>query len=99
MREILNLCALRRRVEVFFRRVKRKLAFDKRQIRSAVGIRRFWPLMSVAHFFCCAQENASFSFEKGYAYFSQQIQIERITYIYQSGVNHEPLENLLTSIA
>lgn len=99
MREILNLYALRWRVEVFFRRVKQKLAFDKCQIRSVVGIRRFWLLMSVAHFFCCTQENACFSFEKGYAYFSQQIQIERITYIYQSGVNHEPLENLLTFIA
>ena len=97
--EILNLYALRWRVEVFFRRAKQKLAFDKCQIRSVTGIRRFWLLMSVAHYFCCTQENASFSFEKGYAYFSKQIQIERITYIYQSGVNHEPLENLLASVA
>ena len=96
---ILNLYALRWRVEVFFRRVKQKLAFDKCQIRSVTGIRRFWLLMSVAHFFCCTQENASFSFEKGYAYFSERIQIERITYIYQSGVNHEPLEKLLASVA
>lgn len=40
-------------VEIFFRQSNGKLAFNRYQIRSAQGIRRYWLLMSLAHFICC----------------------------------------------
>ncbi len=39
-------------IEVFFRQSKNILAFDKVQLRSAQGVRRFWLMMSLAHFIC-----------------------------------------------
>ena len=38
--EILNICAKRRNIEVFFRSCKQKLAFDKYQLRKKQGITR-----------------------------------------------------------
>lgn len=51
--EILGVYTERWPVEVFFRESKKTLDLDQYQIRSSQGIRRFWLLMSLAHFICC----------------------------------------------
>ena len=48
-REILDKYVERWPIEVFFRQSKDKLSFDRYQIRSSEGIRRYWLLMSLAH--------------------------------------------------
>ena len=71
--EILNRYLERWPIEVFFRQAKQKLALDKYQIRSARGIRRFWLLMSVAHFICCMGTGEALSFHDGYAAIQKQL--------------------------
>lgn len=51
--EILEFYCNRWQIEIYFRNCKTKLAFDKCQIRSAQGIRRFWLITSLAYYICC----------------------------------------------
>lgn len=94
-REILDKYVERWPVEVFFRESKQKLGFDQYQIRSSQGIRRFWLLMSLAHFICCTGSGQNVPFAKGYAFFQKELQVERVTYLYQCGAKHIPLEDIL----
>ena len=63
--EILDNYVCRWPIEVFFRQCKNKLALDSYQIRSAQGIRRYWLIMSFAHYlqillaniFICGSDN------------------------------------------
>ena len=96
---ILDLYLERWPIEVFFRQAKQKLALDKYQIRSSRGIRRYWILMSLAHFICCMGTGKPLSLQEGFSAIQTQLQRERICYIYQCGVDREPLDRLLTSIA
>ncbi len=63
-REILDKYVEKWPVEVFFRQSKDKLAFDRYQVRSSKGIRRYWLLMSLAHLVACTEsgENMCFHF-------------------------------------
>lgn len=97
--EILDTYVARWPVELFFRQSKGCLAFEGYQIRSAQGIRRYWLLMSLAHFLCCTGTGKVCPFEDGYAFFRQKIQEERIEYLYQCGVRHVPLEEVLALVA
>ena len=96
--EILRAYTERWPVEVFFRESKQKLGFDQYQIRSSQGIRRFWLLMSLAHFICCTGSGQNVSFAKGYAFFQKELQVERVTYLYQCGAKHIPLEDILALV-
>ncbi len=87
-REILDKYVERWPVEVFSRQSKDKLAFDKYQVRSSEGIRRYWLLMSLAHFIACAGCGEAKTFEDGYAFIYSGIQEERLRYIYQCGARH-----------
>lgn len=98
-REILDRYVERWPVEVFFRQGKDKLAFDQYQIRSSKGIQRYWLLMSLAHFIACTGGEKQLSFEGGHTYFHDKIQEERISYIYQCGVRHVPLADVLALVA
>ena len=97
--EILVHYVVRWNIEVFFRSAKQKLAFDKYQIRSSTGIKRFWLLMSLAHFICCVGTDETLSFEEGFSYFQKQIQRERIEYVYRCGYAHLPLGDVLALVA
>ena len=70
-------------IEIFFRQCKDKLALDSYQIRSAQGIRRYWLLMSMAHFMCVAGTGEFCSFEKGYHRIESIIQTEKYQYLFQ----------------
>ena len=97
--EILNQYLERWSIEVFFRQAKQVLALDKYQIRSSLGIRRFWLLMSTAHYICCTASECEFSFQKGYAQIQKQLLTERITYIYNCGADKMPLDSVLALVA
>ena len=98
-REILDRYVERWPVEVFFRQSKDKLAFDRYQIRSSKGIRRYWLLMSLAHLIACTGCDETMSFEDGYAYIYGHIQEERLHFIYQCGVRHVLFEEVLALVA
>lgn len=98
-REILDRYVERWPVEVFFRQSKDKLAFDRYQIRSSKGIRRYWLLMSLAHLIACTGNGKPQSFEEGYAFLHDCIVEERISYIYQCGANHVHFADVLALVA
>ena len=98
-REILDIYVERWPVEVFFRQSKNRLAFDRYQIRSAKGIRRYWLLMSLAHLIACTGCGETMSFEDGYAFICSHIQEERIRYIYQCGAKHVLFEDVFALVA
>ena len=76
--EILSYYVCRCPIEVFFRQCKDKLALDSYQIRSAQGIRRYWLIMSLAHYMCVIGNGESSSFENGYRQICDVIQLEKI---------------------
>ena len=88
---ILDFYTKRWDIEVFFRQVKQKLALNKYQIRSAVGIQRFWILMSLAYLLCCL-ESERMSFTDGYALFRKAIKTERVEFIYRCAHDQLPVE-------
>ena len=81
--ETLSYYVCRWPIEIFFRQCKDKLALDSYQIRSAQGIRRYWLLMSMAHFMCVAGTDEFCSFEKGYHRIGSIIQTEKYQYLFQ----------------
>ena len=97
--EILDLYLNRWEIEVFFRQSKQKLAFDKYQIRLTRGIRRFWILMSLAYYLCCTGTGEPCCFHEGFALLRKAIAQERVTYIYNCGVSHVPLSEVLACAA
>ena len=96
--EILNLYAVRWEIEVYFRDCKNKLAFDKYQIRSANGIKRFWLISSLAYLLACL-ESPSFNFSEGYASISQTIFIERVSFIFDFAQSGGEKSALLAMVA
>lgn len=83
--EILALYVDRWEIEVFFRTVKNKLAFDKYQIRSALGIRRFWLMTSLAYNLACL-ESDTYDFNDGYRKLSKVIDMERWSSLYDLAI-------------
>jgi hypothetical protein len=83
--EILGHYVNRWPIENFFRECKNKLAMDQYQIRSTQGIKRFWLFMSLTHLMCCTS-------------CQKEIQNKRLTYIYQCGAKHVPLEDVLKMV-
>ena len=81
--EILSYYVCRWPIEVFFRQCKDKLALDSYQIRFAQGIRRYWLIMSLAHYMCVIGDGESSSFENGYRQICDVIQLEKYRYIFQ----------------
>ena len=81
--EILSWYACRWPIKVFFRQCKEKLALDGYQIRSAQGIKRYWLLMSLAHFMCAVGTGRFCSFETGYHEICDTIQLEKYRYLFQ----------------
>ena len=98
-REILDTYVERWPVEVFFCQSKDKLAFDRYQVRSSKGIRRYWLLMSLAHLIAYTGFGEPMSFEDGYAYIYSHVQEERLRFIYQCGARHILFEEVLALVA
>ncbi|MBS7201235.1 transposase, partial [butyrate-producing bacterium] len=81
--EILDNYVCRWPIEVFFRQCKDKLALDSYQIRSAQGIRRYWLIMSFAHYMYVVGTGKVCPFETGYRKISDIIQMEKYLTLYQ----------------
>ena len=86
-------------IEVFFRHAKQRLALDQYQIRSSLGIRRFWILMSTAYLFCCLHTTQPLPFQYGFADMQKLIAAERVSFIYHCGVSGVPLGKVLALAA
>ena len=97
--EILNHYLQRWPIEVFFRQAKQKLALDKYQIRSSQGIRRFWLLMSFAHFIACVGTGKALTFCDGYSAIQKMLLTQRVVYIYNCGRANTSLDRLLALVA
>ncbi len=98
-RQILDIYVERWPIEVFFRQSKNILAFAKLQIRASQGIRRFWLVMSLAHFICVTSSGSITSFEQGYSFFQNRILQEQMEFIYLCGVHHVPFNDVLALTA
>ena len=80
--EILSWYVCRWPIEVFFRQCKDKLALTA--IRYAcTGIKRYWLLMSLAHFHVQWVLVVVFLFETGYHEICDTIQLEKYRYLFQ----------------
>ncbi len=98
-REILDRYVERWPVEVFFRQSKGRLAFEKYQIRSTKGIKRYWLLMSLAHFIACSGSGKIIPFGEGYTFFHNCVLEERVRYIYQCGARHADFASVMALVA
>ena len=96
---ILSYYVCRWPIEIFFRQCKDKLALDSYQIRSAQGIRRFWLLMSLAHFMCVAGTGKSCSFENGYHQICDIIQMEKYHYLFLCAKGCHDFDSFMKSVA
>ena len=92
--EILDIYAQRWPIEVFFRQCKNVLAFDKYQVRSSKGIKRFWLIMSLTHLLCCTATGKLVDFASGYSFFQSELHKERVTFIYQCAKYDVPLSDV-----
>ena len=81
--EILSCYVYRWSIEIFFRQCKDKMALDGYQLRSVQGIKRYWLLMSLAHFMCIAGTGEFCSFETGYHKICGIVQLEKYRYLFQ----------------
>ena len=70
-------------IEIFFRQCKDKMALDGYQLHSAQGIKRYWLLMSLAHFMRIAGTGEFCSFETGYHKICGIVQLEKYRYLFQ----------------
>ena len=96
--EILRLYVNRWEIEVFFRACKTKLAFDRYQIRSAKGSKRFWILTALAYFLACSQSK-SFHFPNGFNLMAKTIHSEHIRFIYEFGKSQKDIAGLFAMLA
>ena len=96
--EILALYSVRWEIEVYFRNCKTKLAFDKYQIRSAKGIKRFWLITSLAYLLACYTSN-SYDFSDGYTILSDTLYVEKICFIFDFVKNGGEKSVLLDMVA
>ena len=96
--DILNIYVNRWEIEVFFRNCKTKLAFDRYQIRSSKGIKRFWIITSLAYFIAC-RESTSLDFSEGFHLLAEEIRNEKIRYIFEFGKSGNSFSDLLAMVA
>ena len=96
---ILDCYLVRWSIEVFFRQAKQNLALNQYQIRSSLGIRRFWVLMSAAHLISCIGTGQTLPFHDGFLAMQRLIATERISFIYHCGVSHIPFDRVLAFAA
>lgn len=93
--EILSYYVCRWSIEVFFRQCKDKLALSTYQIRSAHGIKRYWLIMSLAHFICMTGTGKSCTFENGYHRICDTIQLEKYQYLYQCARSSKDFDSFM----
>jgi hypothetical protein len=81
-------------IETFFQEEKGRLGFDRYQIRSIKGIERLWLLMSLCHLVCCTGLGENLSFSEGLRLLRNDINEDKVSFIYHCAQNKVPLESL-----
>lgn len=84
--------------EIYVYRYEGKLALDKYQIRSRMGIQRYWLIMSLAHYMCCMHSGKYCTFEEGYRYFQEQIKTEQLMNLHSFIKSGASLEAVLEMV-
>ena len=82
-------------IEIFFRQCKDKMALDGYQLRSVQGIKRYWLLMSLAHFMCIAGTGEFCSFETGYHKICSIVQLEKYRYLFQCAKESDDFDSFI----
>ena len=82
-------------IEIFFRQCKDKMALDGYQLRSAQGIKRYWLLMSLAHFMCIAGTGEFCSFETRYHKICGIVQLEKYRYLFQCAKESDDFDSFI----
>ena len=82
-------------IEIFFRQCKDKMALDGYQLRSAQGIKKYWLLMSLAHFMCIAGTGEFCSFETGYHKICGIVQLEKYRYLFQCAKESDDFDSFI----
>lgn len=86
--EILERYVQRWKIEVFFRTIKNRLAFERFQVRSVKAVRRLWDLLLLVYLLSCSA-SATFEFIEGFTIFTHQIQEEQYGLLYDAAVNSQ----------
>ena len=82
-------------IEIFFRQCKDKMALDGYQLCSAQRIKRYWLLMSLAHFMCIAGTGEFCSFETGYHKICGIVQLEKYRYLFQCAKESDDFDSFI----
>ena len=93
--EILSCYVCRWSIEIFFRQCKDKMALDGYQLCSAQRIKRYWLLMSLAHFMCIAGTGEFCSFETGYHKICGIVQLEKYRYLFQCAKESDDFDSFI----
>ena len=97
--ELLSYYVCRWPIEVLFRQCKNKLALDSYQIRSSQGIRRYWLLMSLAHYMCVVGTGQFCTFEEGYRQVSDIIQMDKYRVLFQCAKESNDFDTFVKVVA
>lgn len=84
--EILGRYVQRWKIEVFFRSIKNRFAFEHYQVRSAKAIQRLWDILLFAYLLSCSASDTS-DFLEGLSVITHQIQIEQYEHLYDIAVS------------
>lgn len=86
--EILERYVQRWKIEVFFRTIKNRLAFDHFQVRSVKAVHRLWDLLLLVYLLSCSASDA-FDFLEGFTMLTYQIQEELYGLLYDAAVSDQ----------
>lgn len=95
---ILNYYTNRWCIETFFKQQKSHLGFNKYQIRSLQGIKRFWILAAFAHLFYTTGWGVAMPFGAGRCAIQKELDGDLIAYIYKSALNNVPCSDLIKEL-
>ena len=83
-------------METFFRETKRQLGFDKYQVHTSKGIKRYIYLLMLTYLYCELEvQGDSLGFSKGLKKARQEIKSIEISWIYRKTQEGVPLTDIL----
>lgn len=85
-------------IETFFRETKQKLGFDKYQIHTIKGIKRYIYLLMLTYLYCELEiEGKSLGFSNGLRKCRNEVKQLKITWIYKQAMQGISLQNIFKS--
>lgn len=97
-KQILNHYLKKWPIEIFFRETKQKLGFDKYQIHTVKGIKRYTYLLMLTYLYCELEvQSKSLGFSKGLSKCRNEVKQFEITWIYNQAKQGISLQTILKS--